>query len=224
VTAAACSLDLTPRFARYRAMDIYLPIAGISESVFVLLALGGAVGFLSGIFGVGGGWLMTPLLIFIGVPPAVAVATSANQLVGTSVAGAVAHWRRGNVDFAMGLVLLAGGLAGSALGVWLFSLLRRIGQIELAINIFYVVMLGAVGGFMLVESARAVLFPPPVLRRKLHQHTWLHGLPLKMRFRRSKLYISALISAPWCRRRWVSPAACCRRCWAWAAASSWCRP
>jgi uncharacterized protein len=176
-------------------MDIYLPIAGISESVFVLLALGVAVGFLSGIFGVGGGWLMTPLLIFIGVPPAVAVATSANQLVGASVAGALAHWRRGNIDVAMGLVLLVGGLAGSGLGVWLFSLLRRIGQIELAINIFYVVMLGGVGGFMLVESARAALFRQPAARRKLHQHIWLHGLPLKMRFRRSKLYISALVPA-----------------------------
>src|SRR5580693_10171870 len=106
-------------------MDIYLPIAAISQDVFVLLILGGVVGFLSGVFGVGGGFLLTPLLIFIGVPPAVAVASSANQLVGASVSGALAHWRRGNLDFLMGALMLAGGLAGSAFGVWLFALLRR---------------------------------------------------------------------------------------------------
>jgi uncharacterized protein len=176
-------------------MDIYLPIVGMSQSVVVLLLLGGAVGFLSGLFGVGGGWLMTPLLIFIGIPPTFAVAASANQLVGSSVTGALAQWRRGNIDFAMGLVLLAGGLAGSALGVLLFTELRRIGQIEIAINFAYIVMLGVLGIFMLIESLRAILFPRPAAARKLHQHNWTHGLPLKMRFRRSKLYISALVPA-----------------------------
>jgi uncharacterized membrane protein YfcA len=176
-------------------MDIYLPIAAISLDAFVLLALGGAVGFLSGIFGVGGGFLLTPLLIFIGVPHAVAVASSANQLVGASVSGALAHWRRGNVDLPMALVLLAGGFAGSVLGVWIFALLRRIGQIDLAISLSYVLLLGVLGLLMLVESTRALLRQrlPGASRRKLHQHIWVHGLPFKLRFRRSKLYISALL-------------------------------
>src|ERR1700742_4885242 len=138
-------------------MDIYLPIAEVSLDVFVLLGLGAAVGFLSGVFGVGGGFLLTPLLIFIGVPPTVAVASSANQLVGASVSGVLTHWRRGNVDFKMGYVLLVGGLAGSVLGVWIFTLLKRLGQIELTISICYVVLLGILGGLMFVESARVLL-------------------------------------------------------------------
>jgi uncharacterized membrane protein YfcA len=176
-------------------MEIYLPIAEVSLDVFVLLVLGGAVGFLSGVFGVGGGFLLTPLLIFIGVPPTVAVASSANQLVGASVSGVLAHWRRGNVDFKMGAILVFGGFLGSFLGVWIFGLLRRIGQIELVINLSYVLLLGTLGGLMLVEGTRALLRrrKPGAGRRKLHQHTWVHGLPLKMRFRRSKLYISALL-------------------------------
>src|SRR5689334_3738662 len=176
-------------------MDVYLPIAEISVDFFVLLGLGGIVGFLSGVFGVGGGFLMTPLLIFIGVPATVAVASSANQLVGASVSGVIAHWRRGNVDFKMGTILLAGGVLGSLLGVIVFGLLRRMGQIELVINICYILLLGALGALMLIESGRAILRQrrPGVSRRKLHQHTWMHGLPLKTRFRKSKLYISALL-------------------------------
>jgi uncharacterized protein len=175
-------------------MDIYLPIAEVSLDIFVLLGLGAAVGFLSGVFGVGGGFLLTPLLIFIGVPPTVAVASSANQLVGASVAGVLAHWRRGNVDFKMGYVLLAGGLAGSFLGVWIFTLLKRLGQVELTISICYVLLLGALGGLMMIESIRSMLrLHRPGAGRRLHQHTWMHGLPLKARFRRSKLYISALL-------------------------------
>jgi len=176
-------------------MDIYLPIAEVSLDIFVLLGLGAAVGFLSGVFGVGGGFLLTPLLIFIGVPPTVAVASSANQLVGASVSGVLAHWRRGNVDFKMGYVLLVGGLLGSLLGVWIFTLLKRLGQIELTISICYVLLLGAVGFLMMIESVRALLrlHSPGVSRRRLHQHTWMHGLPLKARFRRSRLYISALL-------------------------------
>jgi uncharacterized protein len=176
-------------------MEIYLPIAEVSLDVFVLLALGGAVGFLSGVFGVGGGFLLTPFLIFIGVPPAVAVASSANQLVGASVSGVLAHWKRGNVDFKMGAILLIGGFLGSLLGVWLFGILRRLGQVELVINLSYVVLLGTLGALMLVEGTRTLLRRRRlgVPRRKLHQHTWVHGLPLKMRFRRSKLYISALL-------------------------------
>jgi len=176
-------------------MDIYLPIAEVSLDIFVLLGLGAAVGFLSGVFGVGGGFLLTPLLIFIGVPPTVAVASSANQLVGASVSGVLAHWRRGNVDFKMGYVLLVGGLIGSLLGVWIFTLLKRLGQIELTISICYVLLLGALGFLMMIESVRALLrlHSPGVSRRRLHQHTWMHGLPLKARFRRSRLYISALL-------------------------------
>ncbi|HXR86511.1 MAG TPA: sulfite exporter TauE/SafE family protein [Stellaceae bacterium] len=159
-----------------------------------LLVLGAAVGVLSGVFGVGGGFLLTPLLIFIGVPPAVAVASSANQLVGASVSGAIAHWRRGNIDFLMGALMLVGGFAGSALGVWLFAILRRIGQVELFISLAYALLLTTLGALMLVESTRSLLRRRrAAARRKLHQHTWLHGLPLKLRFRRSKLYTSALL-------------------------------
>lgn len=176
-------------------MHVYLPIAEISVNVFLVLGMGGMIGVLSGLFGVGGGFLMTPLLIFMGVPPAVSVATSANQIVASSVSGVIAHWRRGNVDFKMGMVLLAGGFVGSSAGVGLFALLRRFGQIDLVINLSYVIFLGTIGGLMLHESVRAILRSrrPTGRRSKLHQHNWLHGLPLKMRFRRSKLYISALL-------------------------------
>ncbi len=126
-------------------MQIYLPIAEISVNVFVLLGLGGLVGFLSGVFGVGGGFLMTPLLIFIGVPPPVAVATEANQIVASSVSGMLAHWRRMGVDFKMGLVLLSGGIAGSTAGVFLFTYLRQVGQIDLVISLAYVFFLGIIG-------------------------------------------------------------------------------
>lgn len=176
-------------------MQIYLPIAEISLNALLLLGLGGGVGVLSGMFGVGGGFLMTPLLIFIGVSPVVAVATEANQVVAASVSGALAHWRRGNVDIKMGLVLMVGGFIGSSLGVWLFTFLRGLGYIDLVIAISYVVFLGIVGGLMVLESARAWLRSrnPAAPRRKLHQHNWMHGLPFKVRFRTSKLYISALL-------------------------------
>ena len=176
-------------------MQIYLPIAEMSVNVFWLLGLGGGIGYLSGLFGVGGGFLMTPLLIFIGVPPAVAVATEANQIVAASVSGALAHWRRANVDFKMGGVLLAGGLLGSTFGVWLYSLLRELGQLDLVIALAYVVFLGIIGSLMLGEAGRTILRRRRTsgAGRKLHQHTWLHGLPFKLRFRKSKLYISALL-------------------------------
>jgi uncharacterized membrane protein YfcA len=176
-------------------MDIYLPIAEVSLDIFVLLGLGAGVGFLSGVFGVGGGFLLTPLLILIGVPAPVAVASSANQLVGASVSGVLAHWRRGHVDFKMGFTLLMGGLAGSVLGVWLFTLFARLGQIELVISLCYVILLGVLGAMMGIESVRTILRRrrPGGARRRLHRHTWMHGLPLKTRFRRSQLYISALL-------------------------------
>ena len=176
-------------------MYVYLPIAELSMNVFTIVGLGGAVGLLSGIFGVGGGFLMTPLLIFLGVPAPVAVGTEANQIVAASVSGALAHFRRGNVDIKMGVVLLAGGLVGSTLGVALFALLRELGQIDVAIRLSFIVFLGIIGSLMLIESVRAILRArlPGAKRGKLHQHNWLHGLPLKMRFRKSKLYISALL-------------------------------
>jgi uncharacterized membrane protein YfcA len=177
-------------------MLIYLPIAELSVDVFVILALGGGVGLLSGLFGVGGGFLMTPLLIFIGVPPPVAVGSEAAQIVASSVSGVLAHMRRGNVDFRMGFVLLLGGFVGSTAGVKLFAFLRSIGQVDLVIALSYVIILGAVGGLMLTESVRALSRrrrTGTAHRGKLHQHTWLHGLPLKMRFPRSKLYISSLL-------------------------------
>ncbi len=175
-------------------MQIYLPIAEMSANVLALLGLGGLVGFLTGVFGIGGGFLMTPLLIFAGVPPAVAVATSANQVVASSVSGALAHWRRGNVDLKMGLILLCGGILGSAAGVGVFTVLRGIGQVDLVVSLAYVLFLGAVGLLMLIESVLAWWRGrnPSVRRRRLHVHLWIHRLPLKMRFRRSKLYISAI--------------------------------
>jgi uncharacterized membrane protein YfcA len=177
-------------------MQIYLPVAELSVNWLLLLGLGGGVGLLSGLFGVGGGFLMTPLLIFIGVPPAIAVGSEAAQIVGASVSGVLAHWRRGNVDVRMGGVLLAGGLAGSTLGVQIFALLREAGQVDLIIALAYVVILGAIGTLMLIESARALRRAQrtgTARRGKLHQHIWLHGLPLKLRFPRSKLYISAIL-------------------------------
>ncbi len=176
-------------------MYIYLPIAEVSMHIGIIIGLGGGVGFLSGLFGVGGGFLMTPLLIFFGIPPAVAVSTEANQIVASSVSGVLAHMRRGNVDLKMGGILMAGGVIGSSLGVALFSFLQSIGQIDLVIQLSYVVFLGIIGSLMLTESVRTIIRSrkPGAVRGKLHQHNWLHGLPLKMRFRRSKLYISAIL-------------------------------
>lgn len=131
-------------------MNIYLPIAELSVNVFVLFGMGVAVGFLSGMFGVGGGFLMTPLLIFYNVPPAVAVATGTNQIVASSVSGALAHFRRGSIDIKLGTVLLVGGIVGSGLGVWLFTFLRSLGQLDLIIAIMYVVFLGSIGSLMVI--------------------------------------------------------------------------
>ena len=173
-------------------MTIYLPIAEVSVNAFLLLGLGGMVGILSGMFGVGGGFLMTPLLFFIGIPRAVAVATEANQIVASSFSGVLAHLRRKTVDFRMGFVLMAGGLVGAAIGVVIFNFLKSLGQVELLVSLCYVVFLGVVGGLMFLESLRALRRarsaggPPP----KRHQRTWVHALPVKMKFRTSGLYIS----------------------------------
>lgn len=177
-------------------MHVYLPIAELSVNWFILLLVGGGVGFLSGMFGVGGGFLMTPLLIFLGVPAPVAVGTGAAQILASSVSGVLTHWRRQNVDVQMGVALTAGGFLGSVLGIWIFTVLRQAGQVDLVIRICFVFFLGGVGGLMLIESARSWFrqaMATSVRKRKLHEHHWLHGLPLKLRFRRSKLYISALL-------------------------------
>ena len=176
-------------------MLIYLPIAEMTVNVFTLLALGGITGVLSGLFGVGGGFLMTPLLIFLGIPPTVAVATSANQIIASSVSGFLAHWRRGNVDFRMGNILLAGGVIGSVLGIQLFTLLQEMGQIDLVISLLYIVFLSTIGGLMAYEAIRNLLHlrRHKALPRGRHHHNALQRMPMRMRFPRSRLYISALL-------------------------------
>ena len=178
-------------------MLIYLPIAEMTVNVFALLALGGVTGVLSGLFGVGGGFLMTPLLIFLGIPPTVAVATSANQIIASSVSGFLTHWRRGNVDFRMGNTLLAGGVLGSILGIQLFTLLQKVGQIDLVISVLYILFLGTIGGLMAYEAIRNLLHlrKHHALPRAMHHHNALQRMPLRMRFPRSRLYISALLPA-----------------------------
>ncbi|MBY5537152.1 sulfite exporter TauE/SafE family protein [Rhizobium leguminosarum] len=176
-------------------MTIYLPIAELSVNIFIILGMGAAVGFLSGMFGVGGGFLITPLLIFYNIPPVVAVATGANQVVASSISGAISHFRRGSLDVKLGTVLLVGGLAGATVGIWIFSLLRAIGQLDLIISLMYVIFLGTVGGLMLLESVnamrRAARNEPPAPRKPGHQH-WVHKLPLKVRFKKSKIFLSVI--------------------------------
>ena len=173
-------------------MQIYLPIAEVSVNIYLLIVLGGGVGVVSGLFGVGGGFLITPLLILIGIPPSVAVATGANQVAGASFSGVLVHWRRRTVDFKMGFVLLIGGLAGSAVGVQLFALLRELGQVDLVVSLCYVVMLGSIGALMLVEGVQALRRSKKGIVKRRKRHGWVHGLPFKMRFRASNLYISAI--------------------------------
>jgi hypothetical protein len=176
-------------------MEVYLPVAELSVNWAMILGMGAAVGFLSGMFGVGGGFLMTPLLVFYGIPPGIAVATQASHITASSLSGALAQWRRQGVDAKMGLMLLAGGLVGSAGGVYVFRILQKLGQIELVVTGSYVLLLGSIGGLMLNESirtmraARSGATPAPA---KAGQHSWIHGLPFKVRFRRSKLYISVI--------------------------------
>ena len=173
-------------------MQIYLPIAEVSVNALLLFGIGGLVGVLSGMFGVGGGFLITPLLFFVGIPPGVAVATSANQIVASSISGVLAHLRRRTVDLRMGLVLLAGGLIGSAAGVEAFRILRELGQVDLAVRLCYVVFLGVVGALMLVESLNALRKSRRGGAPQRQRHNWVHALPLKVKFRVSGLYISVI--------------------------------
>jgi uncharacterized protein len=173
-------------------LQLYLPIAEVSVNAFLLFGIGGLVGVLSGMFGVGGGFLITPLLFLIGVPPAVAVATSANQVVASSFSALLGHLKRRNVDIPMGIVLLSGGIIGSAAGVWVFNWLKAQGQVDLLVRLCYVVFLGTVGGLMLIESIRALRRARAGVLPQRRKHNWVHNLPFKMKFRVSGLYISVL--------------------------------
>ena len=176
-------------------MQIYLPIADIPVNIFLLLAMGAAVGFVSGMFGIGGGFLMTPLLIFVGITPAVAVASVSSHIAASSFSGALSYWRRRAIDPSLALVLMIGGTLGTALGVSTFTLLRSLGQLDLMIALSYVALLTSVGGVMFWEGLRAIMRARqgalPTVRRP-GSHVWIHGLPLKMRFKRSKIYVSVI--------------------------------
>ena len=176
-------------------MSIYLPIAEMNVNIFLIVFIGMVVGALSGLFGVGGGFLMTPLLIFLGIPPVVAVGSEAPHVLASSVSGVIAHWRKKNVDFKMGFFLLSGGVVGSTVGVNLFKLLKTYGQIDIVIQFLFIIFLGFIGLSMAFESAKTTIknySTTSAIRTKLHQHSWIHGLPFKLRFHRSKLYISAI--------------------------------
>ncbi len=176
-------------------MEIYLPIADLPVNVFLVLGMGLTVGFVSGMFGIGGGFLMTPLLIFVGVAPAVAVATVASHIAASSFSGVLSYWRRKALDISLAMLLLTGGVIGTGLGVWLFTVLRRIGQLDITIGLSYVILLTSVGGLMVYESVGAILRARSGKRAELRRpgtHTWIHGLPFKMRFKTSRLYISVI--------------------------------
>ena len=176
-------------------MQIYLPIADLPINIFVVLAIGLAVGFISGMFGIGGGFLMTPLLIFLGVTPAVAVASVTGHIAASSMSGAISYWRRNAVDLALVFMLLGGGLIGTVSGVWLFTVLRALGQLDITIGVSYVLLLTIVGALMVTESVRAIIRARqgrPVELRRPGSHAWFHGLPFKLRFKRSRIYVSAI--------------------------------
>jgi len=175
-------------------MEIYLPVAELSVNWLIMIGLGLGVGFLSGMFGVGGGFLMTPLLVFAGIPSTVAVATTLSHVTASSMSGALAQWRKRAIDFVMAGVMLTGGLAGTLFGVWLFALMRRQGQMDLIVSLSYVVMLGGIGIIMLRESLATLKAYRSGNRTSAQpvNRAWIHGLPLKMRFRQSRLYISVI--------------------------------
>jgi hypothetical protein len=176
-------------------MEIYLPIAEMSVQWIVILGMGLGVGFLSGLFGVGGGFLLTPLLVFYGIPSGVAVATTLSHITASSISGALTQWKKRAIDFKMAGVMLAGGMVGTAVGVWLFAIMRRAGQMDLVVSLTYVLMLGTIGGIMLRESLRTLRARHTgntPLRIHPVNHVWIHGLPLKARFRQSRLYISII--------------------------------
>ncbi|PPR43736.1 MAG: hypothetical protein CFH30_00114 [Alphaproteobacteria bacterium MarineAlpha8_Bin1] len=174
-------------------MSFYLPIAEIQINILVILFFGFLVGFMSGLFGVGGGFLMTPLLIFMGIPPSTAVGTEAVQILGSSVSGAIAHGRKKNIDYEIGIFLLIGGIFGSTVGVIIFNFLKESGNIDLIINILYVIFLATIGILMLIESTLSILRKEEVQVRKKKRRTFLDYMPMKLRFKRSKIYISIFL-------------------------------
>jgi uncharacterized membrane protein YfcA len=176
-------------------MEIYLPIAEMSVHWLLLFGIGGAVGFLSGMFGVGGGFLLTPLLMFYGIPPSVAVATTTSHITASSMSGAITQWRNRAVDLKLGTIMTASGIAGTGIGVWLFGILRAAGQMELIVSAAYVILLGTIGTLMLRESLEALAATrrgEQAASARAQHHNWIHGLPLKLRFPDSRLYISAI--------------------------------
>jgi uncharacterized protein len=176
-------------------VQIYLPIADLPVNMFLILGMGLAVGFISGMFGIGGGFLMTPLLIFIGIPSSVSVASVASHMAASSCSSAISYWRRNAIDVPMALMLLGGGVLGTAVGVWLFTFMRALGQLDLMISLSYLILLSVVGGLMVLESVRAILRARsgrPVVLRRSGSHSWFHGLPFKVRFKRSRIYVSVI--------------------------------
>jgi uncharacterized membrane protein YfcA len=180
---------------RMTPVQVYLPIADLPVNILVVFAMGIAVGFISGMFGIGGGFLMTPLLIFLGISPAVAVATVSSHIAASSFSGAITYWRRKALDLSLAAMLLIGGIGGTAAGVWLFTYLRALGQLDLTISLSYVLLLGSVGGLMVMEGVRAIIrsrHGKPVELRRPGSHTWFHGLPFKLRFKQSRIYVSSI--------------------------------
>ncbi len=176
-------------------MDVYLPIAEVSVNAPLLVALGAAVGFISGLFGIGGGFLMAPILVFMGVPPSVAVASQANHVLASSTSSVIAYSRRKAVDYRMGMIMALGGTAGAVVGVELFRILRLLGQADLVVAVSYLLFLGVVGGLMLFESLGALVRErrgKPPKRPAVRRPVWLYGLPWRMRFPRSRLYVSVI--------------------------------
>jgi uncharacterized membrane protein YfcA len=176
-------------------VQVYLPIADLPVNIFLIFGMGLAVGFISGMFGIGGGFLMTPLLIFVGIPPAVSVASVATHIAASSFSGAISYWRKRALDVPLALMLLAGGIGGTAAGVALFTVLRSLDQLDLVIGLSYVTLLSIVGGLMIWEGVRGILRERrgmAAMPRRGGSHIWVHGLPLKMRFKRSKIYISVI--------------------------------
>ncbi|WP_455476759.1 sulfite exporter TauE/SafE family protein [Bartonella sp. B41] len=176
-------------------MSIYLPIAEMSLNMLILIGMGVVAGFFSGLFGIGGGFLITPLLIFYNVPPAVAVSTGANQMIASSVTGAITHFKRRTLDIKLGILLVIGGGVGSLIGVQIFSVLKKLGQLDLIISLLYVILLGSVGSLMIVESWCNMVRQHKEKKASVRlagRHNWIHRLPFKMRFRTSMIYVSLI--------------------------------
>ncbi len=174
-------------------MDVFLPIAEVSVNIFAIFSLSGVVGILSGLFGVGGGFLMTPFLIFLGVPPTYAVANEANNILATSVSGSTTHYLKDTLDYKMGFMIVIGGAIGTLIGIWTFTYFKGIGKIDIVISLAYMYILAIIGTAMLVEGLGEIdkARKKIITKKKLHVHYWIHGLPLRMRFQKSKLYESA---------------------------------